>query len=174
MRTIAVAIEAYTTDHNVPPSDCGNGASNIYRPYANPPRTLASPSANFTIGFELTTPLAYISSLAPLRDVFKLDRKIGGTQEGREYYNFASWRFRQKLAGGGYAATLARDGFWILMGAGPDRYTNNKTGLDYDFSQTVWIPRGVNYDATNGTVSNGDIYRSHKLGDRAEERGTEP
>ncbi len=175
MRSLAVAVESYTVDNNVPPSDCGNGAGGIWRPYAKPARTQAAPSANFTIGFELTTPIAYLSSAAALRDVFKVQKTIVGAQQGREYYCFASWRYREKIQAISYAGSINRDGYWIAMGAGPDTYVNNKPGLNFDFSQSSWIPRGVNYDPTNGTVSNGDIYRSQKLGDKGAERvGPEP
>ncbi|MGC8742173.1 MAG: type IV pilin protein, partial [Candidatus Sumerlaeaceae bacterium] len=169
MRSCAVAIEAYSVDWNTPPSDCGNGAvTNGYRPYDlwddGSNNWSVQPTANFTIGFELTTPVAYISSAAALKDVFKLDRTITGSQSGREFYCFASWRWREKCTGTSFAIQTDRNGFWLLMGAGPDRYVNNKVSTAGDFSQNIYIPRGINYDPTNGTVSNGDIYYSQKFG----------
>ena len=63
-----------------------------------------------------------------------------------------------------YATQIDRNGFWILMGAGPDRYVNNRPAVNGDFSNATSIPRGVAYDPTNGTMSNGDIYHSAKFG----------
>lgn len=123
------------------------------------------PKGNFTIGFELTTPIAYLASASALRDAFKVQRYTGQAT-GREYYCFGSWMFRQK-AGLSVTTTINRCGMWIVMGAGPDRYVNNAPGLNYDFSNSTYIPRYVNYDPTNGTISNGDIYRSQKQSDGA-------
>src|SRR5438045_2333221 len=56
IRSLTLAIESYIVDNNTGPSDCGNGAyAGGYRPYGAPGTVL--PKANFTIGFELTTPI---------------------------------------------------------------------------------------------------------------------
>lgn len=162
IRSLATAVEAYTVDNNVGPSDRGNNAPG--RPYDawdnGAVDYSVEPKANYSVGFELTTPIAYLSSVAALRDVFKI-QKYTGQATGREYYNFASFGFRRK-AFGGQTISIERCGMWIVMGAGPDRYVNNTPG-GTDFNPTaVNIPRCVNYDPTNGTVSNGDIYRSQK------------
>lgn len=177
MRTVATALEAYAVDNNGRySSDCGNGAGGgIYRPYARPPQTQAEPKANFTIGFELTTPIAYITSLAPLKDPFQSTRVIAGTSiyTGRDFLAMVNVRWRYAKAndsGKVYWATYENEriGSWALWSAGPDRYLNNVQG-GTDYSNLNYIPRCRNYDPTNGTVSNGDIYRTAKFGDGAKE-----
>ena len=171
MRVLATAIESYRVDTNKYPTDCGNGAyAGAYRPYQP-----SFPSANFTIGFELTTPIAYLSSAASLRDPFKATRVITGASSGREYYCYANWDQRYKAVTNPgptlYATQFNLTGQWVVMGAGPDRYVNNNTTVNTDFSNAVAIPRGCNYDSTNGTISNGDIYRSQKYSEGMPERG---
>ncbi|MCX7718998.1 MAG: type II secretion system protein GspG [Candidatus Sumerlaeaceae bacterium] len=163
MRSLATAIESYMVDHNRYPTDAGNGVSGIWRPYAGG-NVLANPPANFTIGYELTTPVAYISSADIFIDTFKRDRlafyKSSPTLQGREFFFFMNIPLRREKNGGvGFTAQEAWGGAWILWGAGPDRFTNNNTTGFSDFSNAVNIPRGIPYDPTNGTVSNGDIHR---------------
>jgi prepilin-type N-terminal cleavage/methylation domain-containing protein len=169
-RVMATAIEAYKIDYNTGPSDTGGGQNNVKRPYG-----YNYPAPNFSIGLELTTPIAYITSNASLLDVFKLadaGKYKGTTLEGREYYNFSNIGYRAKMDST-YAPTynVLQEfiGDWVIMGAGPDKWVNNTpadtlgSGGTPDFGSTN-IPRCIPYDATNGTVSNGDIYRSHKYG----------
>jgi prepilin-type N-terminal cleavage/methylation domain-containing protein len=169
IRTLATAIEVYTLDNAVGPSDRGNNSPG--RPYDmwddGQMNYSVEPKANFTIGFELTTPIAYLSSVAALRDAFKVQRYTGQST-GREYYCFASWRFRQKSGLTIGAAVFNRSGEWVVMGAGPDKYVNNIPG-GTDFSNAIYIPEYINYDPTNGTISNGDIYRSQKYSDNQPE-----
>lgn len=180
MRSVATAIESYKVDNSAGPTDAGNGAGGIFRPYANPPMSGADPRPNFSIGFELTTPIAYMSSAAALVDPFKSSeiRKYEDNPalRGRQYYNFTNPVYRFKVTPTAGNATVVRIlsefiGDWTLMGAGPDKWVNNAPdnripsgATTPDFGSTN-IPRCIPYDPTNGTVSNGDIYRSHKQGD---------
>ncbi len=170
MRSLATAIEAYIVDNNTPSSDAGNGAvTGGYRAYDQwDDGTLnfsVQPQANFTLGFELTTPIAYISSITALVDPFKLsDGPPSFALSGRQYYGFMSWSWRQRVTGTSFATQIDRNGNWVLVGAGPDRYVNNRPGGNSNYSNATSIPRGVNYDPTNGTVSNGDIYFTQKFG----------
>ena len=177
MRTISTAIESYRVDNNAGPTDAGNGAQGVWRPYAKPPGGPADPQPNYSIGFELTTPIAYLSSVGALVDPFKSSDiskyENDPLLRGRQYYNFSNIGYRNKIATTPYPAYPVLEKFmgdWVLMGAGPDKYVNNIPGNNKDFSSTS-IPRGKAYDATNGTVSNGDIYRSQKYGDGMAERG---
>ncbi len=161
MRTLATAIESYSVDNNSYPTDAGNGQSNIFRPYGN--GGAADPRANFSIGFELTTPIAYLSTTSAMIDPFKMKElhRYTGNLSGRQYYNYANWKLREKAGNTNFRTTIGRVGNWIIMGAGPDMFVNNVPG-GTDFSNANNIPRGRNYDPTNGTVSNGDIYRCQK------------
>lgn len=160
MRTIATALESYFVDNNKYPTD-------------RPPRTPVGGSGTETIGNELTSPIAYLSSLGIVDDVFKVGRTDLQTTDWRRRYNF---RNTLSLAVGPpanntFASHVARrEGSWRLVSAGPDRFTfNNALGTnaaDYqDFNFTV------NYDPTNGTISLGDIFRTAKFSDRIAQPG---
>lgn len=181
MRTTALAIEAYWVDHNAGPTDCGNGAvANMYRPYAGGKNWNADPKANFTLGYELTTPVAYITSAGVFKDPFKIGRgditSNPAVLSGRDHYNFANWNARARasqISGtpNTFAGSINNTGQWVLWGAGPDRFTNNASMDNQgDFQPSPgegvnFIPLRRSYDATNGTVSAGDIYRTQKWGD---------
>lgn len=172
MRALATAVESYAVDHNIHPTYVGNGLSGMYRP------NRMGPAASYTIGYELTTPIAYLTSLAPMLDVFKIGRadiKADPTLIGRDHINWVNWRIWSMHNNGAQFANVIYTGTWAMWSAGPDRYTNNTTDANpqKDFSDTS-IPRGVNYDPTNGTVSNGDIYRTQLLGDGMKERARVP
>jgi len=175
LRAMATAIESYAVDNNKYPTDSGNGngvnPNFIYRPYG-PPNTATHPMPNFSIGFEITTPIAYLSSMAPLVDIFKTATFVPETDQlwGRKFYNFNSLAMRFSAGAASQATYNINEpnfGAWCLMGAGPDRFVNNQVG-QADFGPAGSLSyRGKPYDATNGTVSNGDIYRSHKFNDGA-------
>lgn len=185
MRTMALAMESYATDNNTKyPTDAGNGVAvgsgNIFRPYANPPRSVANPVANFSPGFELTTPVAYISTLSPFIDTFRQGQAgVAGSSsyDGRQYVNFINWKLRYSLNPiTALGAAMDRDGAWVLWSSGPDRFPNNISfnAPAQDFQITSNIPLRVNYDPSNGTVSIGDIYRSQKFGDGIAENPAPP
>lgn len=186
LRTVATALESYAVDNNLKyPSDAGNGVggvggptgTGIYRAYAQPPNTQTEPKANFTIGFELTTPIAYISSISPLKDPFQSTRVIlqSAATTGRDFYAIINVPLRREHNGSptSFVVTEDRVGRWCLWSAGPDRALNNIQGGG-DYSNANNIPRLRNYDPTNGTVSNGDIYRCQKQSDGGPEIVTNP
>jgi len=149
MRTVTTAVEAYRIDNNKYPT-------------MRPPRpTPGDTSANETLGHELSTPIAYLSSMSITDDPFKKERKP--LPAGRERYHWRNNEFLLKITAAPSTAFLDRvnkEGSWRLASAGPDRYIffnpNNTPIQDFnDFSI-------VNYDPTNGTVSTGDIFRTQK------------
>jgi Tfp pilus assembly protein PilE len=135
-RSLANALEAYYVDNNSYVSwATGDQGVNNFLPAGSASRgrpTFRRPSAGGPM--TLTTPLAYITQLQP--DPFAPDK--GAVHS---YY----------CDGGG----------WILLSAGPDG--------DYDidpqklYNSSVPQPSAEllskNYDVTNGTVSDGDIFR---------------
>lgn len=186
MRTMALAMEAYAVDNNTKyPSDAGNGSGNgVYRPYASPPRNPATrPTANFSPGFEVTTPVAYVSSMSPFIDTFRQGQGgIAGdaTYDGRQYINLINWKLRLALATDpsqrtAFGNNLTRDGAWVLWSSGPDRAPNNVSlnPPTQDFEVTT-IPVRINYDASNGTISVGDIYRTQKFSEGIAENPSPP
>lgn len=166
MRTMATCIETYKIDHGKYSSDAGNGAGGgIYRAYGKGGQ--AEPKANFTIGFELTTPISYISSAEMLIDPYKRGKLAmygpKTTLSGRQYYFFLNLPLRREKNGNpnSFQSTERAIGHWALWAAGPDGWCNNIPGGG-EFSEVGYIPRRIEYDATNGTVSNGDVHRTQK------------
>lgn len=160
MRTVSVGIEAYAIDNNKYPTD--GSSSNWPHPAAN------DPSVNQTLGYELTTPLQYLSSMKLALDVFKLSRKdltALGTPEtdfnGRVRYIYTNYG---NMKDGSGASGEKLHGAWRLICAGPDQYVFclAATGTKQDFGDWTYMV----YDATNGTVSWGDIFRDQAMNKR--------
>jgi general secretion pathway protein G len=146
IRTVVTALESYYVDANHYPTD------NVPRP------VLGDPSLGLTLGYELTTPIQYLSTMSITEDVFRL--KVTNIPEGRQriaYKNIVD------MVDGPTKDTLTeRHGAWRLYSAGPDKY----------FFYTGQTPPGdymdwdiYNYDPTNGTVSYGDIFRDQMHSD---------
>lgn len=175
MRTMVTALETYRIDTNAYPSDSGNGSSGIWRSYKGRDGH-SNPPANFSIGYELTTPIAYLTSAEVLIDPYKrgkLDYYKSTSRAGREYYFFMNIPLRRKMNGSPTAFKWVEDlgGMYVLACAGPDSWINNKPGQG-EYSQANYIPRTINYDPTNGTVSNGDVYTSQKASGTMGQRST--
>ncbi len=139
MRSITTAIEAYFVDHNK---------------YALMTHTTGFQYGNDTtdgyLRFNLTTPIAYLTS-KELRDPFAFWNR---SSDDIEFYSYHVPRYYlayyttsvywQKVLESYY-------GEWRMCSYGPDRtYSNRSIGNGPDRM----------YDPTNGTVSNGNIWRS--------------
>ena len=175
MRSVVTALESYKIDTNAYPSDTGNGVAiggvAMYR--ATNPRN--SPPAQYTLGWELSTPVAYLSSLNGVKDPFRAGKEskyaLGTSLYGRQNYGYVNNELRAKLAknvGGATETILGNKVNWygpyILAAAGPDGLINNGN-MEDDYKPTAAFPAAPNYDSTNGTVSIGDIYRSASFTD---------
>ncbi|MEQ8818943.1 MAG: prepilin-type N-terminal cleavage/methylation domain-containing protein [Sumerlaeia bacterium] len=161
LRTIATGLESYRVDTNAYPTD------RPVRPVPGDPT-----AAQLTLGFELTTPIAYLSSAGIMEDLFRLQRAdiraAAATLGGRERYGYLNIEGLPESAPGTTAAVMdtltRRHGSWRLYSAGPDLYFfEDGTGTLTDYSEFPVI----NYDATNGTISFGDIFRDQKNTDQA-------
>ena len=67
-------------------------------------------------------------------------------------------------AAAAFANVTKQAGDWVLWAAGPDGWCNNIPGGG-EFSEVGYIPRGIQYDSSKGTVSNGDVHRTQKYAD---------
>lgn len=158
MRSLATAIEAYSTDHTKYPSTriilppaprAVSGQSTLY-----PSVTTAAVSPRFK---KLTTPVAYITTI--FRDPFVILGRIvnpeGTLTPGYDTFDYVC---AQDFAppdtrGGG----ITSGALWRLVSAGPDgcmAYGGGTTA-----QPLIWAQKGVDYNSTNGTVSWGDIVR---------------
>lgn len=178
MRSMLTALETYRIDTNAYPSDAGNGSGGgegIYRAYRQRDGH-SNPVAGFSIGYELTTPISYLNSAEVLIDPYKrgkLDYYKNTARQGREYYFFMNIPLRRKMNGSPTAFKWVEDlgGQFVLACAGPDGWINNTPG-GAEYSQANYIPRTINYDSTNGTVSNGDVYSTQKMSGLIGQRST--
>ncbi|MBN1900636.1 prepilin-type N-terminal cleavage/methylation domain-containing protein [Candidatus Sumerlaeota bacterium] len=142
MRSLAVAIESYHTDHNHYP---------WYEKPGYPPRYNAT---IYRLIF-LTTPTAYITSV-DIADPFLL----GGSNSyddglPRYHLNYRNHEFWVYSLHPWFRASV-----WILNSIGPDKIANQ--GLLTEMQARDLIAPGTVtlYDPTNGTISPGDMPRA--------------
>jgi prepilin-type N-terminal cleavage/methylation domain-containing protein len=143
MRSIATALESYFTDYN-------------HYPWPYPVETLGIWATN--VPNELSTPIAYISSIANIIDPFST--KVGGFTP---LYKRFGYIVDEKYSTGAYfwgwvSLTDANEkaiGKWRLDGYGPWGSSGPVGG------PSNW-PNEPTYDPTNGTVSRGALYRSQR------------
>lgn len=158
MRTLSTALETYRVDNNQYPFssgiNTGMGEIEFQNSQMNSGHKFISPV--------LTTPVSYMTSI-PL-DIFATLQDPD--PEGKNYfYSCLGIEKRRNLTppwpgpGNAFENRLVFLGQWALWGCGPD--------LDRtDLSPTViGGPASTNwvlgyYDPSNGTISNGDIFRS--------------
>lgn len=150
MRAMATAIEAYAVDHNYYPL---NGVLIAGGTIQNPQTSMGGAAAHKFLWEALTTPVAYITALPG--DPFVLPEKAP-VESWREFwprYFFTNLDWFESFMQPTPLPVIAqkRDmyGIWILAAAGPD---GDRLDLAFD----------IQYDPTNGTVSNGDIIRGPK------------
>lgn len=159
MRSITTAIESYHIDNNQypPPWDINdNGATYTWGTFSEPP-------FHSRAGSVLTTPIAYMTAIPS--DVF-LDKTTflsPGSWGGQGPADHLSQRIPYWNYPYFVAAGLSSDGFmrgnraagaWLLYSAGPDQDVSNGSGSFY-----------TPYDATNGTVSLGNVFRTQRSSD---------
>lgn len=153
LRNIATALESYTIDNNkVMTERCLggsaiNGRSAIYASNTSP----SCVSCRFK---RLTTPIAYISSIPP--EVFVGPGGFSMTIGGAPDFQYDTFDyFSDTFDPNNRAAGLTSGATWRVSTAGPDK-------IQAAGGSEVGSPNnryGVDYDPTNGTISNGDIVR---------------
>jgi prepilin-type N-terminal cleavage/methylation domain-containing protein len=161
MRSIATALESYSIDNN-----------NHYPPAADVGQNASPTSTGFhtRLPTYLTTPIAYITSI--LHDPFVSQDNTfvtstvypPSTEVGKRYayYCLSSWTignstqpYHIHAAGGDvWNGIVNWVGLWLVYSYGPDKVAFHGAGA-------TLLP----YDATNGTISTGNIVRCQKTSD---------
>ncbi len=140
IRTLAGAIEIYSADNNAyPPHRLTDGSEVEY-----PDRY-----------FYLTTPVAYLATI-PGRDPFYrfTESTAGSAGDWISYTNFRSFPNNHALMP---AVPTHR---WLLRSRGPDGVSEgNSVRNGYMNGGLIEAPSWT-YNATNGTLSRGDIFRT--------------
>jgi len=164
MRTLGLAIETYQIDHNRTPSVLtGYAAGSL----TGPSLVNSTLTGNTWVSYRfrrLTTPIAYITTV--FADVFAPGGQIKNNSLGYDSFDYMDDLFGkdygQAETSRRYAA-LTSGAKWRVASCGPD----NWQGFGASVVGTAGNEKGVDYDATNGTISTGDIVRvggSGKLG----------
>ncbi len=154
LRTAATALEAYMTDYNTYPPTTWNPTNGSW---TLPERWKVYPGT-------LTTPVAYLSSDAPLQDVFRRAHKFPSKLSYQiMYLPSFFYLLPYQDTPNTYRAQCNRYGLWVIRSAGPDTWYQNHPGRNGDYDDGGW--NRASYDPTNGTISAGDIYRSQKRSD---------
>lgn len=162
LRSLATGLEAYAVDNNHYPPPIDFGIPLIWGDVTSPPY-------NAKISNYITTPVAYLSSL-PL-DVFATNRPLPSPPPGnvnmfkRFFYIDTEYLSANPsfAPGNNNPITVAgmQAGIWAMFSIGPDlqEYNGHPGGPGSD----EFYFR--DYDPTNGSVSFGNIFRTHKSGD---------
>ena len=152
MRSIAVGIEAYTVDNSRGPVGGNEGRS----------LGLWDEDTRHFSMYALTSPVSYMTNIP--QDPFVMKAGVFNPDQNQSkylpYYTYQHnhWlRDDDSIWGTGPAY---RNGFvWYLRSVGPDRQVGEPY---FNWMAAGWEPPDNVYDASNGTVSYGDIYLSNK------------
>lgn len=165
VRTIVTALESYAVDWNKYPPDCYFESGNIAGGVNYEPPQCADIGAIWYVNSSITSPVAYLSN-ADLEDPFNV--------QDPNLRNFRYTNFDHTyVAGLGLDAPPAAytDLYqaYRVTSDGPDQsFTNGPTDPGYTTPSGLPMPFSSNlpYDATNGTISLGDIIRSQKFAEQ--------
>lgn len=146
IKTLATALETYRVDNSKYPAVGNPDRPNRFDLYIPIDRRLTP----------ITTPIAYISAL-PADPYFSTE--AGGIEAGSDDYVYAPGNLyagaNQKYSGSAYRNTI-----FSVSGRGPDR---NIHAGGYCMAHPLAFENKQNiigqYDPTNGTVSEGDVFR---------------
>jgi len=134
-RRVRYALEAYFVDHNAyPPWE--------YKDYGRGKKIATFKNT------ALTTPIAYLPRM-PI-DIFSYDEN--------HWYSYYCINDIEKDGKKKGKKRSGKKG-WIIISAGPDQDYDVDAPKVYDIYSTATLPILINleYDATNGTISNGDL-----------------
>jgi len=136
MRTVGTALEAYYLDNNT---------------YTRWAWDTSDPRTHYGGFRDLTTPIAYLSSMEPCTNPFKGRYQVGDhLADGREldpFFELGTWFGRSERE---YIIQYPNN-VWLLESSGPD------VGDDYNANN--FPVEGLVYQPSNGVISRGDIFR---------------
>jgi prepilin-type N-terminal cleavage/methylation domain-containing protein len=175
MRALATAVETYTIDNNAPAPEAGKGG------YPGVPILFGKSDGGPWTGIlneAITTPIAYMSTFE-LEDPYFKGQDVNSDERTFTYQAY-TWRWPKgkplrldseriqfnentltDINGRQMTGTTFKDifGVWRMWSVGPDKQWDNKAGGK---TVTNTSPVSRPYDATNGTISIGNIVRSQK------------
>ncbi|MBI1390961.1 MAG: prepilin-type N-terminal cleavage/methylation domain-containing protein [bacterium] len=134
-KSVQSALEMYRIDHN---------------DYMRGPGTVENPLKGFKVWAQLTTPVAYLSTI--LKDPFKPDGEIGAADSFAPWGMYQYRNIREDYKLGLQDGDADPRGLWLARSAGPNRWFYSSPSRLY-----LWMA----FDMTNGLASNGDIIVSN-------------
>jgi prepilin-type N-terminal cleavage/methylation domain-containing protein len=159
MRSLATAIECYTIDNSTSPIGWAEGVVAFALWDWLPP-----PMTNFGPYRQLTTPIAYMSSIPTDPFAVYASGNTYGTDPRMhfgEYYHWeGAWHNQSPTPG-----SIESKGYrWHMRSVGPRRQPPMGTGSAIVWPEDVMASGSTNciYDATNGTKSEGWIVMTNK------------
>lgn len=173
-RSMAVAIEAYTVDNRKPPREYSTDAPPVG--YSDYDFSTNGSGVGGIVATSLSTPIAYMTN-AWLQDAFV--EKGSAIAKDEQVFSYHNQLVRRDVAGkrlyGSSNETLAKElhvnfyGAWRIISIGPDRtYFNTFAGNSRPFE----LSENLLYDASNGTISLGNVIRSQAQADKSMPRVT--
>ena len=189
MRSIATALEAYRVDNNKLPL-VGGKSSGVPGLTSDGVATRAQGSDDryMTVPVTVTTPIAYLTSI-PKDPYHGMNLADDAYDQGSQTYSWdywysskayfeawapswgytngdSPWFVSQAVSSNidpiksGYNGLPKGAASWVLMGKGPDKYWAVPTSKGGAGAWDIDYPQLFQYDATNGTASNGNVFRS--------------
>lgn len=146
LRAFSAAIDSYSVDHNTIPR---MASYDIYHDLALD--TVAGASVNGVFSKCISTPVAYLPTSLYL-DVYMLGNTSAAIDERMFTYQDLSAYCHFYSNSNFWPKAKEYYGDWRMCSVGPDRKFN------HDFKNSAQLP----YDATNGTSSLGNIWRSQR------------
>jgi prepilin-type N-terminal cleavage/methylation domain-containing protein len=162
LRSLAIAIEAYSVDYNKPPREY-----NTNPPWNDPQLNGQSASGivfpgNTTMA-GLSTPIAYITTAWLFDPFVQRGENLAEDEKTFTYQNLLQRDSTIDPKAPNFSAAFVKPaqdfyGAWRMCSIGPDRLFSNIIPGSASFSLSAQLE----YDATNGTVSSGNLWRSQK------------
>ncbi len=166
MRTAATAIETYTIDWNMAPYDGYHHASKF----------TVSPPAEYNpnrLSWHVSTPIAYLSTCIIVDPFVPLREGMYWQERDLRYLNVEAvygTRFDSIVGGPSqhplYNGFKTEFGTYYMFSRGPDKDEGARTRPQHrgwkGVSNLSPLELHLPYDATNGTISNGNIIRSQR------------
>ncbi len=152
MRSTATAMEAYVVDNNGYPPMGDKVPTQRWDPL------MAEPILHSRISSYLTTPIAYISSLTydPFIELSHAQLAHPFIYRRYTYFNYKQFEDNYPTSTT-FPRHIRRAGYWIIYSWGPDK-SDNQAASPKPAEDGVY----TNYDATNGTISYGNVIRTQK------------
>lgn len=161
-RTMQVAVESYAVDQGVPPRMTFGGRP-WYDRYSGD--GVVDQPISGTLGYWITTPVAYLNRFDFL-DPFV--RQSATTQYDARLYTYHDALSHPKLEtfgwnfGAPFYITQFRSNFgeYCMMSIGPDQVPWSKEAPTW---RLQWESFWVQYDPSNGTLSDGNVWRGERM-----------